>query len=54
MKYIIIKKHKSLELIKLNNQIMGGYYAVKCDKQKKSKTGLNLDAALEIFNQFLK
>jgi len=45
-----IKKYKSLELIKLSEPINGGFYAVRCTNAKKAKTGLSLDAAIEIFN----
>jgi hypothetical protein len=47
--YSIIKKHKTLELLRLNAPIMGGHYAIRCTKAKKAKTGLCLDAAVDIF-----
>lgn len=50
MNYQTIKKHGSIELIKLNKPIFGGLYAVLDTETKKAKTGLNLDASLEIFN----
>ena len=50
MEYTLIKKYKSLELIRLDKPINGGLYALRCHKAKKAKTGLCLDAALEIFN----
>jgi hypothetical protein len=54
MEYTLIKKYKSLELVKLDTAIMGGFYALRCNKAKKAKTGLNLDAALEIFDNCIK
>lgn len=51
---MIIKKHKSLELIKLSEPINGGYYAVRCNKAKKAKTGLCLDSAIEVFYNCIK
>lgn len=51
MKHTIIKKYKSLELLKLDSLIMGGSYAVRCNKSKKAKTGLCLDAAIKIFDK---
>lgn len=46
----VIKKHGNLELIKLDKQTFGGMYAILNTETKKVKTGLNLDASLEIFN----
>lgn len=50
MKHRVIKKHKNLELVKLNKPTFGGYYAVIDTDTKRAKTGLNLDASIEIFN----
>ena len=50
MEYQLIKKYKTLELIKLDEAIYGGFYCVRCNKAKKAKNGLTLDAALEIFD----
>lgn len=54
MEYSTIKKHKTLELLKLSKEINGGFYAVRCNKAKKAKTGLCLDAAIEVFNNCIK
>lgn len=50
MNYQTIKKHGNLELIKLSKPIFGGLYAILNTETKRAKTGLNLDASLEIFN----
>lgn len=51
LEYTLIRKYKSLELIRLSEPIMGGLYAVRCTKEKKAKTGLSLEAAIDVFNQ---
>jgi len=45
----IIKRHKTLQLIKLSEPINGGLFVVRCTKAKKAKTGLCLDAAIDLF-----
>jgi len=52
--YQIIKRFKSLQIVKLDEPIMGGYYAVRCTKAKKAKTGLCLNAAIEVFYNCIK
>jgi hypothetical protein len=51
MSYTIIKKYKSLQIVRLDEPILGGYYVVRCTKEKKAKNGLTLDAAIEVFNK---
>ena len=46
-----IKQFNNLRIVLLDNAIYGGLYAVVDDKLQKAKTGLCLDAAVEIFNK---
>jgi hypothetical protein len=49
MTYSVIKKYKTLELIKLSEPINNGLYSVRCNKAKKAKNGLSLKTAIEVF-----
>jgi len=44
-----IAKYKTLEVVKMDTPINGGFYAVRENKQRVAKTGLSLDAALDVF-----
>ena len=46
-----IKQFNNLRIVLLDNAIYGGLYAVVDDKLQQAKTGLCLDAAIEIFNK---
>jgi len=49
MSYTIIKKYKSLQIVRVDEPIKGGNYCVRCTKAKKAKNGLTLEAAIEVF-----
>ena len=44
----VLKKHKNIELVKLQESVLGGFYAI-IDTLGESKTGLSLDAANNLF-----
>jgi len=44
----VLKKHKNTELVKLQEPVLGKYYAV-VDTLGDNKTGLSLDAANNLF-----
>lgn len=49
MKYSILKSYKYIDLIKLDEPILGGLYGIVNNKDKKAKTGLTMDAAFDLF-----
>ena len=46
----IIKSYKGLDLVKLDQPVNGNYYAVRYHKERKAKTCISYDKALEVFN----
>ena len=46
----VIREEKGWQLVSLKNPVMGGMYAVYNAKDNRIKTGLCLEAAVEIFN----
>ena len=46
----IIREEKGWQLVRLKNPVMGGMYAVYSAEKDRIKTGLCLEAAVEVFN----
>jgi len=51
---IILKSYKGLELFKTDNPIDGDYYGVSYKKERKAKSGLSLEEAIDLFYKCIK
>ena len=50
----ILKSYKGLQIIKVDIPINGGCYGVRYPKERKAKSGLSLEEAIDLFYKCIK